>query len=67
MKGQVRPFGPDYLILDAVDKALETAAYHFTREPSFYFTREPSFYATKPRQSNWRPPGIEGTRHEAGD
>ena len=46
MKGQ--PFGPDYLILDAVDKALETAAYHLTREPSFC--------ATKLQQSNWRPP-----------
>lgn len=36
MKTQVRPFGPDYLILDAVLKALTTAAYHFTREPDFY-------------------------------
>jgi hypothetical protein len=35
MKSQMRPFGPDYLILDAVDKALTTAAYHFTREPDF--------------------------------
>jgi hypothetical protein len=36
MKDRVRPFGPDYLILDAVTKALDTAAYHFTREPDFY-------------------------------
>jgi hypothetical protein len=39
MQGRVRPFGPDYLILDAVKKALDTAAYHFTREPSFYALR----------------------------
>jgi hypothetical protein len=36
MKSQVRPFGQEYLILDAVDKALTTTAYHFTREPDFY-------------------------------
>ena len=36
MQGRVRPFGPDYLVLEAVKKALETAAYHFTREPSFF-------------------------------
>jgi hypothetical protein len=36
MKKRCRPFGTDYLILDAVDKALMTAAYHFTREPDFY-------------------------------
>jgi hypothetical protein len=36
LKGRCRPFHPDYLILDAVDKALTTAAYHFTREPDFY-------------------------------
>jgi hypothetical protein len=36
MQDQVRPFGPDYLILDAVKKALDTAAYHFTREPDFF-------------------------------
>ena len=36
MKRRCRPFHPDYLILDAVDKALTTAAYHFTREPDFY-------------------------------
>ncbi len=42
-QGRVRPFGPDYLILDAVRKALDTAAYHFTSEPDFY--------AIKPEQS----------------
>jgi len=36
MQGTVRPFGPDYLILSAVVKALDTAAYHFTREPDFF-------------------------------
>ena len=36
MQSRVRPFGPDYLILSAVTKALDTAAYHFTREPDFY-------------------------------
>lgn len=35
MQGRVRPFGPDYLILSAVTKALDTAAYYFTREPAF--------------------------------
>jgi hypothetical protein len=42
MKSQLRPFGSDYLILDAVDKALTTAAYHFTREPDFYSFKPPS-------------------------
>lgn len=36
MRSRCRPFHSDYLILDAVDKALTTAAYHFTREPDFY-------------------------------
>ncbi len=43
MRNMCRPFGPDYLILDAVKVALDTAAYHFTREPDFY--------ALKPEQS----------------
>jgi hypothetical protein len=34
-----RPFGPDYLILDAAKTALDTAAYHFTREPDFFSAR----------------------------
>jgi len=45
MQGSVRPFQSDYLILDAVKKALDTAAYHFAREPHFY--------ATKPAQSDY--------------
>lgn len=38
-----RPFGPDYLILSAVTKALDTAAFHFTGDPTFF--------AIKPEQS----------------
>lgn len=41
MQDQVRPFGPDFLILEAVRKALDTAAYHFTREPDFYSHKPP--------------------------
>ena len=41
MQAQCRPFGPDYLVLDAVRKALTTAAYHFTREPDFFAARPP--------------------------
>ncbi|MFI4933030.1 MAG: hypothetical protein ACHP7N_00260 [Caulobacterales bacterium] len=36
MQRSLRPFGPDYLILDAVKKALDTAAYHFAGEPDFF-------------------------------
>jgi hypothetical protein len=39
LKCQCRPFGSDYLVLDMVQKALDTAAYHFTREPDFYALR----------------------------
>jgi hypothetical protein len=42
MKSQVRPFGPDFLILEALDKALTTAAYHFTREPDFFSAKPPN-------------------------
>lgn len=48
MQTRVRPFATDYLILDALKKALETAAYHFTREPDFF--------AMKPEPSRYRPP-----------
>lgn len=41
MQVRCRPFGPDYLILDAVRKALDTAAYHFTGEPEFFALRPP--------------------------
>ena len=41
LQGQCRPFGPDYLVLDAVKKALTTAAYHFTGEHDFFALRPP--------------------------
>jgi len=43
LQGRVRPFGPDYLILEAVKKALDTAAHHFTGDPRFF--------ALKPEQN----------------
>ena len=43
LRATVRPFGPDDLILSAVVKALDTAAYHFTHEPDFF--------ALKPEQA----------------
>lgn len=48
MQTKVRPFGTEYMILDAAKKALDTAAYHFTREPNFF--------TAKPEQSRYRPP-----------
>jgi hypothetical protein len=36
MQSRLRPFGSDYLVIEAVLKALGTAAYHFTREPDFF-------------------------------
>ena len=57
MQIKVRPFGPEYLILEAVMKALDTAAYHFTREPNFF--------TAKPEQSRYRPPKGDGARHGA--
>jgi hypothetical protein len=36
MQDRLRPFGPDYLVLDAAIKALTTAAFHFTGDPTFY-------------------------------
>ena len=41
MQTRVRPFGSDYLILMAVTKAMDTAAYHFTGEPDFYAREAP--------------------------
>lgn len=52
MQNRHRPFGPDYLILSAVVKALDTAAYHFTREPDFF--------ALKPSQSTPGDPARMG-------
>jgi hypothetical protein len=44
MQDRFRPFGPDYHVLAAAQKALDTAAYHFTGDPSFF--------SIKPEQSN---------------
>jgi hypothetical protein len=41
MRSRCRPFHTDYLVLDALDKALTTAAFHFTRDPEFYSARPP--------------------------
>ena len=49
MQGRLRPFHTDYLILDALRKALDTAAYHFTREPDFYATKPPQSDYGKPK------------------
>jgi hypothetical protein len=47
LQGRLRPFSADYMILDVVMKALDTAAYHFTSEPDFY--------SLKPEQSRSSP------------
>jgi hypothetical protein len=36
MQTRCRPFSPDYLVLSAAAKALDTAAYHFTGEADFF-------------------------------
>ena len=41
MMTKCRPYGPDYLVLFAAKSALDTAAYHFTREPNFYGHKPP--------------------------
>lgn len=38
---RVKPMGPDYFVLNAVRKALSTAAYHFTGHPEFYSAAPP--------------------------
>ncbi|MGH7022117.1 MAG: hypothetical protein ACREEB_00850 [Caulobacteraceae bacterium] len=47
LSGKVRPTSTDYKILHVLIGALDTTAYHFTREPDFF--------ATRPQQSTWRP------------
>ena len=47
LRNACRPFGSDFLIMDAAIKGLETASYHFTREPDFY--------ALKPERSPYKP------------
>lgn len=36
LQAQCRRTGSDYLVLEGVRKALNTAAYHFTGEPDFF-------------------------------
>lgn len=36
MMDQVRPQSPDYLVLHAVTTAMNTAAFHFLRDPYFF-------------------------------
>jgi hypothetical protein len=50
MRKKHRPFGADFLILDAAIKALDTAAYHFTREPDFYAIKVVRNYDTRTAQ-----------------
>lgn len=47
MRKKHRPFGTDFMILDAAIKALDTAAYHFTREPDFYAIKMPQNLDTR--------------------
>jgi len=49
MRKKHRPFGTDFLILDAAIRALDTAAYHFTREPDFYAIKPPQSFGTSAR------------------
>jgi hypothetical protein len=42
LQGRCRPFGRDYLALDIARQSLESAAYHFTQEPSFYGAKHDS-------------------------
>ena len=43
LQARCRPFGPDYLILSAATKALDTAAFHFTGDPSFFALKPQSY------------------------
>lgn len=61
MQGRLRPFGPDYLVLEAALKALTTAAYHFTREPDFYAL------ATRPEPPQPPSARVEGALDPHGD
>lgn len=60
MQGRLRPFGSDYLVLEAALKALTTAAYHFTREPDFYAL------ATRPEPPRPAPARDEGSTAQFG-
>ena len=50
LQDKCRPFHTDYLILHAAQKALDTAAYHFTGDPNFF--------ASKPEQSKVGVPDV---------
>ncbi len=41
LQTRYRPFGPEYLILNAAREALATACFHFTRDPNFYAATPP--------------------------
>ncbi len=58
MQDRFRPFGPDYHVLAAAQKALDTAAFHFTGDPSFF--------AVKPEQSRTAGNTEPGTGERSG-
>jgi hypothetical protein len=41
MQIRCKPFGPEYMVLQAAQQALETACFHFTRDPVFYASPPP--------------------------
>jgi hypothetical protein len=60
MQGKCRPFQADYLVLDAALKALDTAAYHFTREPEYFGLKpdqskhgQPPDHSSRPGREGW--------------
>lgn len=42
LQGRCRPFGRDYMALDIARQSLESAAFHFTREPAFHGAKRDS-------------------------
>ncbi len=50
MEQSCRPFGPEFLILSAALKALDTAAYHFTSDPNFFALETQRAKATRDAQ-----------------
>jgi hypothetical protein len=50
LEGMCRPFGADFLILHAAQKALDAAAHYFTGDPWFYgLAPEQSKHGEPPR------------------
>jgi len=47
---QLKPFGPDYLILHAVTQAMTTAAFHFLRDPHFFGGEPPGSFGAPRRE-----------------